>query len=44
VAFLSIYERIERMQEKYTDKMYSGGYLFKLKSGGNIPSKGYAPV
>lgn len=41
---MSVYERIERMQEKYPDKTYSGGFLVNLKSGGDIPSEGYAHV
>ena len=41
---MSVYERIERMQEKDPDKTYGGGFLVNLKSGGNIPSEGYAHV
>jgi hypothetical protein len=44
VAFLSVYERIERMQEKDPDIAYGGDFLINLKSGGNIPSEGYAPA
>lgn len=41
---MSVYERIERMQEKDPDKAYGGGFLVNLKSGGNIPSEGSAPI
>lgn len=40
---MSVYERLERMQEKDPFKTYGGGSLVNLKSGGNIPSEGYAP-
>ena len=43
MAFLSVYERLERVQEKDPFKTYGGGSLVNLKSGGNIPSEGYAP-
>jgi hypothetical protein len=37
---LSIYERIERMQEKDADKI-SGEFSVNLKSGINIPMDGF---
>ena len=39
VAFLSVYERIERMQEKDPDKMYCGNFSVYHKSGGNLPPR-----
>jgi hypothetical protein len=44
VAWLSVYEKIERMQEKDAAKLYCGEFSVNLKSGGNIPSEGFAPV
>jgi hypothetical protein len=41
---LSVYERIERMQEEDAEKVYCGEFSVNLKSGGNIPSEGLAPV
>jgi len=35
---LSVYERIEGMQEKDPDKMYGGNFSVYLKSGGNLPA------
>ena len=40
----SVYGRIERMQEKDTAKVYCGEFSVNLKSGGNIPEEGFAPV
>ncbi len=40
---LSIYERIERMQEKNADKI-SGEFSVNLKSGINIPMDGFPPA
>jgi hypothetical protein len=44
VAWLSVYEKIERMQEKDAAKVYGGEFSVNLKSGGNIPSERFAPV
>jgi hypothetical protein len=44
VAWLSVYERIERMQEKDPDKISVGGFSLNLKSGVNIPLGGFPPA
>ena len=41
---MSVYERIERMQEKDAAKVYCGEFSVNLKSGGNIPEEGFTPV
>lgn len=35
---MSVYERIEGVQEKDPDKMYNGDFSVYLKSGGNLPA------
>ena len=41
---MSVYERIERMQEKDAAKVYGGEFSVNLKSGANIPSEGFPQV
>jgi hypothetical protein len=38
---LSVYERIERMQEKNPNKINGGDFIVSLKSGMNIPTSAY---
>ena len=38
---MSVYERIERMQEKDDDKIPGGDFVVNLKSGMNIPTDAY---
>jgi hypothetical protein len=40
---LSVYERIERMQEKDPYKIHGGDFVVNLKSGMNIPVDAYPP-
>lgn len=40
---LSVYERIERMQEKDPTKIPGGDFVVSLKSGMNIPVGSYPP-
>ena len=40
---LSIYERVERMQEKDPEKTSGGEFALNLKSCLNIPSYAYSP-
>ena len=41
---MSVYERIERMQEKDADKVSVGEFSINLKSGVNIPTTGFPPA
>lgn len=38
---MSVYERIERMQEKDPSKIPGGDFAFSLKSGMSIPVSAY---
>ena len=40
---LSVYERIERMQEKDANKIPGGDFVVNLKSGLNIPIGAFSP-
>jgi len=41
VASLSVYEKIERMQEKDPSKIPAGDFAISLKSGMNVPVGAY---
>ena len=41
---LSVYERVERMQEKDPDKISGADFILNVKSCLNIPNCAYSPL